>query len=590
MSRSVYFNGELITIPGAYSAIDTSNITTKTGDEASTIALIGTSMGGEPGAVQFFDSPSAARKTLKGGELLKACEKAWNPVSSSKLGVAVGGAQRIACIRANKATKSSLTIEKTAKKQLEFESKDWGAASNVQIKVDNGSLADTKRLTVFDTVNNRYEQFDNLGNVFGISYTGNQKYAELNVFIDSDKSIYFQTKLGNTAEDAVEDIRIKLDPATMSTIQTLISRVKSHEGYLVSTVNAYNTTLKVSDLDFVSKANIKDTADHIFRVTAVYADMQSKLADNSQLVQLKAYDKSAGVIDNFEYKALIGGTEGEVPASWIPFFDKLSNFDIDYIVPLTGDEVIHAELSSHVTEMSGALGMERRAVVGGNAGESISRAITRAAAISNPRVQVVCGGFYDMGTTGELELFPPYILAAAHAGRAAFLTGGESATHDVYAMAAPEIKLERSEIVELLNAGVLAFEFVVSRTGSGSSFVRLVQDLTTYTMDTNPVYVERSVGALADSINKELRLRLDTLLTGRRATESDMTTAANAVISVLSARKRSGDIIDYKDVSVSKTGTVVEVDYGVAPSEPNNFTLITAHYYDKTISATGATE
>ena len=85
MASSVYFNGELITIPGAYSVTDASGMSTKSdGDGAKIIAFIGESTGGEPATVQFFSEPTSAKKVLKSGVLLKACEKAWNPVSKTK--------------------------------------------------------------------------------------------------------------------------------------------------------------------------------------------------------------------------------------------------------------------------------------------------------------------------------------------------------------------------------------------------------------------------------------------------------------------------------------------------------------------------
>ena len=49
MASSVYFNGELITIPGAYSMTDASGMSTKSdGDGAKIIAFIGEYTGGEP--------------------------------------------------------------------------------------------------------------------------------------------------------------------------------------------------------------------------------------------------------------------------------------------------------------------------------------------------------------------------------------------------------------------------------------------------------------------------------------------------------------------------------------------------------------
>ena len=726
MASSVYFNGELITIPGAYSMTDASGMSTKSdGDGAKIIAFIGESTGGEPATVQFFTEPTTAKKVLKSGDLLKACEKAWNPVSKTKEGVALGGANIIACIRSNKATKSSFTLEKkqdfadsgkiaipdkdykmldklvsafvkeggrilddgtvmatmhyvkgfkefnptipaeqngyyfpcllngvtgtkmTIKKngesradktdmdfdpellfrvqdktdtftvevdgtevitlnfkqavlgaenevevvpKLRFVSTDWGENTAHQIKMASGSLSRTKKLTIYDQNNGTYENYNDIGNVFTISYTGNEPYAELNIYKDSITGVmYFQTKIGASKDDCVEDLKIKLDKTILKNIKALVQQIMSYENYYVDATERYNARLSVTDLDYVQGANIiTNQGDTVFRVTAVYADLQKKLAVQSQLVNVDAYDKTCGEIENFDYTTMEGGTAGISPASWVEYFDMLSNFDITYIVPLVSDNAIHAELLSHVTTMSGSMGRERRGIVGGENYETVNESLARARDMSSDRIQVVHGGFWDYNAQNELELYPPYILAAQHAGRAAFLDDGESATRDVYRMTTPEYKLERTEITQLLEGGVLAFEFVLGKNSLNQSFVRLVQDLTTDTISTDTIHTERETGALADSINKEIRDELDELLTGKRTSKSDLTSAKNRVLSVLFHRKNTkNQIIDYKDVYVSKTGTVTTVEYSVAPAEPNNFTLITGHYYSESISADG---
>ena len=590
MGQSVYFNGKTISIPGVYSATDVSMMGTK-GDNtgAKVIAFIGECTGGEPGAVQFFNEPTAARKVLKSGDLLKACEKAWNPVSKTKEGVKLGGANMIACIRSNKATKSTYSVKKqdAEKAQLVFHSKDYGDDTAHQIKIQDGSLNSTKKVVIYDQSNGTYETYDNIGNVFTINYTGEEAYAELNIYVDGSDAMYFQTKVGADKDTAVEDIRIKLDKNVFKTMKALIAQLQSYENYVVSASNTYNTRLKVTDLDLVTAGEIKlDSGDTAFRVTAVYSDLQFKLANVSQLVELVEFDKSQGAIENFDYVTLTDGTRGVSPASWLEYFDALSNFDIFYIVPLTSGVSIHAELASHINTLSASgMGRERRGVVGGENGETVVETLGRARDLASDRIQVVHGGLWDYNTSSELELYPPYILAAQHAGRAAFLEDGEAATHDVYRMSAPEYKLERTEIAQLLEGGCLAFEFVLGKNSTSQSYVRLVQDLTTDTTSADTVHTERATGALADSINKEIREKLDDLITGKRTGVGDLTSAKNRVISVLSDRKRKGHIVDYKDVYVTKTGTVTTVDYSVAPSEVNNFTLITAHYYSETIVA-----
>lgn len=579
MAQNVYFNGELLTIPGAYSTTDVSAMSTKgDSDTAKVIALIGECTGGEPGVVQFFTEPTAARKVLKSGELLKACEKAWNPVSKSKTGVKLDGANLIACIRSNAATKSSTTINDG---QLVISSKDWGANTAFQVKLQDGTVKGSKKLVTYDQVNGTYETIDNIGALFTLKYIGNQKYAEVNIQPSDDNYSYLTTKVGENAETATEDIKIKLDRIKIKSIKTLIGEIQAYENYQLVIPGNYNPRLKVTDLDEVSALDITSAQP----ITAVYADMKSKLENSSQLIELTSFDTSKGKIENFDYITLEGGTEGVSPASWVKFFDALSNYDIFYIVPLTGDKAIHAELIAHINEMSGSMGRERRCVLGGNIGETLLETIDRSKTAAFDRVQVVYGGFWDYDINNELTLYPPYILAAQHAGRAAYLEDGEPATHDVYRMAAPEYKLERNEITQLLQNGVLAFEFVLGKTGTSQSYVRLVQDLTTDVLSTDTVHTERATGALADSINKQIREELDDLLTGRKTTSSDLTSAKNRIISILDDRKRKNQIIDYKDVYVTKSGTVTEVDFSVAPAEPNNFTLITAHYYSQDISA-----
>lgn len=596
MANTVYFNGDVLTIPGAYSAIDVSNLQVKSdGDGAKTIAIIGECTGGEPQVVQFFNEPTVARKILKSGELLKACEKAWNPVSGSKEGVPIGGANIIAVIRSNAATKSFLEIDPEGvvaptEKQIVFQSKDWGKDTAHQVKISDGTIDGTKNITIYDQTNDVYEHWDNVGRMFSIGYTGDKAYAEVNVYKDSNGVMYFQTKIGDDEASAVEDIHITLDPIKYKNLRVLISDLQSYENYNVIAATRYNMRLKVNELDIITKKNIKATAlVPTATITATFADAASTLALNSRLIEVKSYNKEIGnkTIPNTNgaYLFLTGGSEGSSPASWIKFFDMLSNYDIQYIVPLIGDISIHAELMEHVMAMSGTMGKERRGVVGGNVNETINESIQRARDLNHARMQVVHGGFYDVNSSNELELYPPYILAAQHAGRAAFLPDGEPATHDIYRMSAPEYQLEAPEITALLQSGVLAFEFVIGQTGVSQSYVRLVQDLTTDLINQDVVHVERATGQLADSINKEIRRGLDSLLTGKRTSLTDLTSAKNRVISILQERQRNGYIIAYKDVYVSKTGTITTVDYGVAAAEPNNFTLITAHYYSETLVA-----
>ena len=115
-TKGVYFNGKLLTIPGLYATVDSTMNSSKAATGAKVVGLIGECTGGEPDTVQFFSDPSIAKKVLKSGELLTAMNKAWNPVSKTKTGVTLSGADIIAVIRANKATKGTTGIKQASAK------------------------------------------------------------------------------------------------------------------------------------------------------------------------------------------------------------------------------------------------------------------------------------------------------------------------------------------------------------------------------------------------------------------------------------------------------------------------------------------
>ena len=103
------FHGNHYNTPGVYSyAI--SEMRAQKADGALNIALIGESKGGIPGKIAFIDDYDIAKDVLKGGDLLKACEKAYDPVKYTRAGIELGGADLIFAIRANNATKAVTNI------------------------------------------------------------------------------------------------------------------------------------------------------------------------------------------------------------------------------------------------------------------------------------------------------------------------------------------------------------------------------------------------------------------------------------------------------------------------------------------------
>lgn len=688
------FNGKTFVIPGMYSTFDSSMTYSKlSNSESKIIALIGESTGGEPNTVMFFNEPSAAKKVLKSGELLKAANKAWNPVSKTKEGLELGGADIIACIRVNQATQARrlfnftsvieaaigdiiatvadnttgtvtatgtytgennatykieiISVDDSGKATFNYSlaseteksvylseedikvsdsgfvipdtgvtvnftegtfnsgdsfliplycavtkespkweivSKDWGRDTNkLQVKIENGTVKNTKKLTVFDVSTDNYEVFDNLGAAFTIKYTGEQPYATISIITDGmGHAIKLQTYIGKSESDAIIDLDVDLSASTFKSIRQLVKHLQGYENYTVTYSNYCNQTCTVNDLDFVMKKSIKDD----FEVTDLMANIKVSLENNSDLVEVgTVYNAESGSIENTSYVSLSGGTAGKVPNSWVKFFDMLAMYPIQYVVPLTSDDFIITECLEHVTNMSSStFGKERRMMCGTSIGTSVNDAIKKARTLASDRCQFVYPGFYDLNEESQLELYPSYILAAQFAGRCAFLPDGEAATKDAFRMSKLEKELDpQTDIQNLLAAGIVTFEFCISDDAYSSSYVSCVQDITT-SQESDILRTERAVGVTADNCNKDIRTAIDNMLVGRKTPIGLLQTIRNTVISVLDKKQNTEDVIvAYKDVKVYKQGQVVYIEYSAAPAEPTNFVFISGHFYSENL-------
>lgn len=671
-NNGIYFNGKWIVHPGAYGTIDSSEMSSMSTGSQKIVALIGTSKGGVPGEIMWFTDPSAAKKVLKGGYLLKAAQKAWSPNSKGQ------GAYTLALIRANQAVQSILdlgdgipvlanigpavkadtnistgvvtssgtytgsndkTIEiiidsatssdltkvtygwryKGGNWQAEniaipsdgttaativdgvkvtfaagnyvqngvwsisavspkdstiggtITSSDYGAwTKKIQCKLENGTNTGTKLFTTYYYEDGTYEVIDDIGATFYLRYTGTQAYAVVNITHDAlGKAIRLTTKIGPDSTTAVEDLNIDLTDARFSDIRALVDYISQYENYACRSFAVVSSGIAPSNLDAVSSASIK--SDYLF--TALWKDMELRINNNSSYLKFTSKSLLAGSPMNFDYTNLAGGSDGTTPSSWLQYLDLLSTYNINYVVPLTGDDAIIAESIENIKYLSANMGKERSLKVGGESGESTATTKTRALTYNSDRVQVCYPGFYDTNEYGEQELYPPFITAAMIAGRQAYLATGESATFNYFSIVGLEKDLNPTEVDSLIQSGTATMEHVI---GKG---YRLAQDITTYTTDTVSLYCERSVRDLADGLNKELRDKIEDEIISKKGVVTNVESVKNLVISFLQQKIRDSVIVAYKNVVVTYQNRVIYVEYGAAPVEPINFALITGHFY-----------
>lgn len=675
------FNGLHVNTPGVYTKVISDMINLKT-DGAKNIAIIGEAKGGKPHEIMFIDDAEIAKEVVKGGELLTAMLKAYDPVSQTKVGLELGGADLIMAIRANEATKAKTAVtqskeveakvgqvvvskaatstgkvtvdgkftgnenktfkitiisegtkdqaaaeyrvdvlgeeesdkilkvsEALTKKEIAdgvsvtfaegtytkddsylipctkatkvdeyvytIESKDWGEENNlISHQLENGTEPGTKMLTIHDSKNDEYEIFDDIGGAFSIQYTGQEKYAAMTIVADGKgNAIKLQTYIGADENSAIVDLDINLDPTQYKSIKKLAEDISAYENYNIKTVAVINSELNVNDLDFAEKVDIKTD---LYNVTAVLRDLQKTTKFQSRLVEINVVNREVSNYENYVAQPLQGGSEGKTPASWIKLLDELGRYDIDYIVPLTGDMEIIAECREHCIKMSETKGKERRLVCGGYAGQSPLRAMADVKKLAHPRVQYFGFGAYDL----DGKLLPPYIVAAQHAGRAAFL-GVESATADVYKILGPENTFEGKDRRDLIDNGVMFFDEEVSEFNHKLFYSKLVWDYTTFSDYDDPLLVERSTGAIADQLSKRIRKELDKFLTGKLTPEGVLESARNRVLSILKEYVKDGIIRAYRNVTMKQIKDKVELSFEVAPNMVTNFTFVDITFYQQ---------
>lgn len=678
------FHGNHYNTPGVYSHVEsTMRDDKRTG--ALNIALIGEGRGGKPGEIQFITDPEEAKDVLKGGDLLKAALKAYNPVKDTRQGLELGGADLILAIRTNAASQAKTSVyqskeeeakigeivqtlhpsttgklttsgaytgkenktyqvvitsegtndlaectynyklateddfredvdlklsdtKNATKKALgdgleinfeagnytlgdtflipctgkvtisefvyELASKDYGEDCNfLSHKLEAGTTAKTKRLTVYNGKVDEYEVYDNLGGLFSLSYTGSQKYAAITVTPNGQgDAIKLQTYVGADKDSAVIDLDVNLDPAQFHSIRALAEEINAFENYETEMVATINPSLTVHDIDFVTKEPIKEG----FALTAVLRDLKKTLDNNSEWVEATIINREVSNYKDYPYTSMLGGAEGRNAKSFVKFLDEIAKYDVDYIVPLTDDLSIIAETLEHCRAMSEKQGKERRMVWGTTNGLSAKEAIQNVKKIHDERAQYVGFGAYDY----DEKLVKPYILAAAHAGRAAFLNM-EPCTGDKYDFLAPEKTFEGRDRQRLIDNGVLFFDEVISDYDHRQTYMKLVWDYTTFSDYDDPLKVERSTGAIADHLSKLMRRDLEAFLTGQLTPKSVLESARNRVLTNLKEAIKEGIIVEYRNVRIVKHRDRTNVNFEVAPSLPTNFTFIDITFYNK---------
>lgn len=569
----VFFNGRLWTSPATMSVVDDSAMFNRGLSVGNVLALVGRSEGGAPHTAIRLGSPQQARQILRGGEGLKAVVKAFDPSAQT------GAPSEIVFVRVNPAVQAGLALkDNTPVDVISLKSTDYGLYTNqIKVKVENGT---NRGLKLSSQLGNSYYVEDDVHlDAFQVQYLGAEDTATISI---TGTSVTLQAPSGSAAAT--------IDLSTYQTVQQLVDRINATSGFSASVLDGNGNKPALNGLDYVSAQSVKTAY-------TARADLQA-VVDwfNGQGEGFVSATRTPGVGKppaplNWTY--LSGGSDGSVTNSeWSKAYDDvLQTIDVQWVVPLSSSDAIHAMNDSHCAYMSNIARMERRGIVGTALGATDEDAIAAAKALNSDRTSLVHLGFYDYNEAGELTLYEPYFLAALIAGAFAGSNPGTALTNKALKIRGLERKLRNpTDTDQLIRGGVLAVE----DTPNG---YKVVQSISTWLVNDNYNRVEVSTGVALDFTARNVRQALD-VLRGEKGNPITLARAVNIAESALRELSRpepqgpgvlAGDEANppYKNITASLEGDVLRVEFQCSPVIPVNYIPVTifAVPYSGTASA-----
>lgn len=167
-ATSIFFNGRLISVPGAYTEIDASALEAVGLGASGYVGLIGTAVGGKPysaiemsdvrGTMQVATRPTQPFQFFRSGNLKEAAPLVFGPSTDPDI---PSGAQAIYFVKANPAAAASASFPNTDGAALNLTAADYGYFTNqINVEIGNGTLKG-KLLTI--TFEATEEVFDDVG-------------------------------------------------------------------------------------------------------------------------------------------------------------------------------------------------------------------------------------------------------------------------------------------------------------------------------------------------------------------------------------------------------------------------------------------
>lgn len=606
MAIYLYPSNQNDNIPGISVTINTDSFTGSSSNSEKPLMIVGEADDGVPQTVRTFSSYTQAKQELRGGELLKALELAWQPDSD---GTYYAG--NIMAMRSQPATQSTLK-----QGTLTFTSKLYSEkANNILVSLQPNRITNTQRLTISfpeDGVTNTY---DNLGNIFSLSYTGNERYAAYKIDADENGFASLLTLYAGDSISTAEPIQkfILGDTSLYVKTNSLINAINQVAGFTATRFSVGNKNVYTKYYHAIDETQLSATPNNQY-VYAIEGDILNTVGDYDSYVSInyvpegtpedptniKETSISDGVhisldamavttpIENFETTALSGASVGVSPDSWTNLFNQFTDsYDNNgylgyYLIPLTDDAAIQAEATAFANTQA-RVGNAMRVIVGAGISEPKQQLISRALELDDARTNLVGNSAMVKMSDGTTQDMAGYMLAAMVGGLASGIDIGDSITNKTLNLVSLDQNFTTDDINELTGSGVVTIKYLQNR--SSSSF-RIVDDVTTSTRVAEPLEHEMAIGESSDFLVAGIREKLDPFI-GSKINTAYASTLSSYVLEYLSDVKTEGIIMDYDSSSVSVTivGSKANITATVYPDRTLKKMEIALQYNTETLTS-----
>lgn len=606
MAIYVYPSNQNDNIPGISVTINTDSFTGSSSNSEKPLMIIGEADDGIPQTVRTFSSYTQAKQELRGGELLKALELAWQPDSD---GTYYAG--NIMAMRSQPATQSSLK-EGT----LTFTSKLYSEkANNILVSLQPNRINNTQRLVISFPEDGVTKTYDNLGNIFSLSYDGNERYASYKIETDENGFASLLTLSAGDSASTAEPIQKFLlgDNSLYSKTNSLINSINQVAGFHATRFSDGNKNVYTKFYHKVDETQLTATPNRQY-VYAIEGDILNTVGDYNSYVSIgyvpegtpedptniKETSISDGVhitldsmavttpIDNFETTALSGASVGVSPDSWTNLFNQFTDsYDNNgylgyYLIPLTDDAAIQAEATAFANTQA-RIGNAMRVIAGAGISEPKQQLISRSLELDDARANLVGNSAMVKMSDGTTQDMPGYMLAAMVGGLASGIDIGDSITNKPLNLVSLDQNFTTDDINELTGSGVVTIKYLQNRA---SSSFRIVDDVTTSTKVDEPLEHEMAIGESSDFLVAGIREKLDPFI-GSKINTAYASTLSSYVLEYLSDVKTEGIIMDYDSSSVSVTivGSTANISATVYPDRTLKKMDIALQYNTETLTS-----